>query len=111
MVSRDRIEVLSSCRDLLKFMGLCSKTNYQFYGWKLPNFLVFCAFSIPYIYSIPMHVLAIYDLGLDIKNSSAVLLTLVATIQMQLIYISLAYNNDIIIETFDHIQKIVDRSK
>lgn len=103
-------KILSECRNLLKFMHLCVKTKIRIGSTEMPHVLIFVIQLIPQCFPIILETLNAYDIGLDFRKVSVTFMMLLGTVQMELIYICLAYNNNVLIETVDCIQDIVDQS-
>lgn len=110
MDSHREYKVSSECRGLLKFMHLCIKTKIHHGSKEIANFFVFAIQSVPQSFAIVLESLNAYDIGLDFENCSVAFMILLGTIQIQLHYFCLICRNDVLIETIDRIQDIVDRS-
>lgn len=111
MESRTKIEVLSKCRGLLNTMNLCRKSHFQIGRLKIPNFLINAILSTPSLVLVFAESLLVYDIGLNFFVAAPVVLVILGLVQMLGIYYSLTNNNGCIIETVDHIQDVVNRSK
>lgn len=111
MESRTKIEVLSKCRGLLNTMNLGRKSHFQIGRLKIPNFLVNVILSTPCLVLMFAESLLVYDIGLNFFVAAPVVLVILGVVQMLSIYYSLTNNNECIIETVDHIQDVVNRSK
>lgn len=104
------MEVLTKCCGLLNDVYLCRRTEFQVGAFKIPNIVMNMALSLVFWYSLVTEILLAYDIGLDFKEVSGVILMILGSVQILLIYYSLGYNNGIIVQTVDHIKNIIDRS-
>lgn len=106
-----KIEVLSKCRQLLKFMNLGLKTKIQIGRVTIPNSVTFVVLSIPLCLSIVMESWFAYDIGLNLKEVTSPVLILLGTVQIVLIFFCLANDNSYLIQMIDHVQAVLNRSK
>lgn len=104
------MEVLTKCSGLLNDVYLGRNTEFQVGAFIIPNIVMNLALSLIFWYSLVTEILLAYDIGLDFKEVSGVILMLLGSMQILLIYYSLGYNNGIIVQTFDHIKNIINRS-
>lgn len=111
MDSDAKIEVLSECCALLRFINLSSKTRLRMGRSAIPNSVLYTLLSIPLSFSVMCDVMKVLDMELNFQQNANSFLFIPGTTQMQLIYFCLAFQNDLITETVEQIQKIVDRSK
>lgn len=111
MSGRGQIKILSACRKLLKLMNLGTKSKFQIGQLEIPNIIVFAILLLPLSYLITMEMRTIYNIRFNFKDGADHFFITLGTTQLQLIFLSLITNNSVIIDTVDHIQDVVDRSK
>lgn len=111
MESRTEIEVISKCRGLLNMMNLCRKDPIEIGRWKIPNIFMFFLISTPMLISTSMEFWEVLETDVGFLKEASVILMILGSMQILSIYYSLALNNKIIIETVNHIQSVVNRSK
>lgn len=111
MNGNPQIQVLADCRYLLRFMNLGTNIQVQIRQWKIPNSLLFTLLLIPSSFGFVCEILNMFEINLDFYEDSHNFLLILATFQIQIMYLCLIYKNGIIIELLDHIQRIVERSK
>lgn len=111
MSGRGQIKILSACRNLLKLMNLGSKSKFQIGKLRIPNIIIFAILLMPLSYLIAMETRTIYNIRFNFRDGADHFFITLGTTQLQLIFLSLATNNSVIIDTVDHIQDVVDRSK
>lgn len=111
MVDREKINVLSACRELLKFMNLGTNSKLKIGQFEIPNSIVFTMLLMPLSYLILMEFRTIYNIRFNFHDGADHFFIALGTTQIQLIYLNLATNNSVIIDTIAHIQDVVDRSK
>lgn len=110
MASHQQINVLYECCGLLRLIRLCTKSKLQIGQLKIPNIISYIVLSIPLCFSVACDIMKVLDMEMSFQECANSFLFIPGTTQMQLIYICLAYNNELIIQTVDHIQELVDRS-
>lgn len=107
----EKIEVLSESCALLRLINLSLKTKLRIGGFEIPNTVLYTLLSIPLPFSVVCDVMKVLDMELNFQQNADSFLFIPGTTQMQLIYLCLAFQNDLITKTIEQIQKIVDRSK
>lgn len=110
MASHQQINVLFECCGLLRLIRLCTKSKLQIGQLKIPNVISYILLSIPLCFSIACDIMKVLEMEMSFQECANSFLFIPGTTQMQLIYICLAFNNELIIQTVDHIQELVDRS-
>lgn len=115
-----KVKVLTECRQTLKLMNLCVKSNLRVFGFEIPHFVLFTILSIPLSFSVVLHIWKAIEITSksdgsefesNLKELANILLMIVGTVQMQMIYFGLQLRNQNIISSLDRIQEVVDRSK
>lgn len=92
-------------------MNLGLRFEYRIGRLKVPNSIKFIIFAIPSVLIILLTFLKVIDIKSDAFNENAAAFTVcLSCVQLQLIYISLVNNNELIIETMEFIEEIVDKS-
>lgn len=112
MANHEQINVTSKCRQFLKYMSLGLKIQFRIGRYEFPYWVSCSVASFPMILFTVMEYWTVYDIGLGdfLENGNVFFISLGLT-QILLIYICLANNNDLLIETIGHIQQIVNQSK
>lgn len=90
-------------------MNLGLRLDHQIGRLKLSKTLSFVVLSIPSALLILLTLLKALDMKTDAFHENS-FITFLGCAKLQLIYICLANNNDLIIETMDQIEEIVHRS-
>lgn len=104
-----RLEILVTCRSLLKLLNLCNRNGVYIHDVKIPNIILFCAFLSSIIYEITMIIWFVVETDMELQRKSNVLCIFVANLQVILTYISMIKSNDFTMDTIEHMQKIVDK--
>lgn len=110
MQNINRIEVLGGCRLPLKLTNLYNKNGVHIGSLKIPNFFIFIFISLPAIYTAPLQIWYCFDEGFNLRTTSNTLLSIIALIQTGLVYFWLTVKSELMIETIDHLQNIVNKS-
>lgn len=106
-----RLEVLGGCKLPLKLTNLYNKNGVHIGALKIPKFLIFILISLPTIYIAPLQIWYCFDERFNLKATSNTLLSIVALIHMGFVYLWLTMKSELIVETIDHLQDVVNKSK
>lgn len=110
MQNINKFTVLDGCRLALKYTNLYNKKDLQIFGRRIPNFLIHTFILIPMIYTNFLQMWFCIDEKFNLKSISSTLGNLMSLTHMSLIYVSLAVKSNLIIETLDNLQDLVDKS-
>lgn len=111
-----RVEVLVTCRFLLKFLHLCDKDRVRinFFNVKIievPNFITFGGFAAPIAYELVMLVWACFSDDVIVEKRPSLMCVILSNLQAFLTYTSMVKTNRFTIETIQFIQEVVDKSE
>lgn len=105
------MEVLKKCKLALQLGNLSNKRGFYLFNWKVPNFIVDLFLILPMsICTIQMFIFC-SKIGPNLKGISSSIYLVLGILSICAMYICLAVENDLIIETLDHLQKMVNLSK
>lgn len=105
-----RIKVLSECRSLLKPMHLANELKIQVGRFEIPSALIHTILSIPLGYFILIAAKTLYDVRFNITEEANTFFFALGCLQIQIIYFCLTRNNELIIQTINRIEDVVNRS-
>lgn len=108
---KNKVEVLSGLRLILKLTNLYNKHGVYIGSVKIPNILVFFLVMLPVIWHAFLLLWAVVDEKFDLKLISNSLAVTIGNIQTTLAYVSLAMETDLVISTVDHLQEVVEKSE
>lgn len=112
MSVQEQTNVMSKCRNLLKYMNLGIKTKFRISRWEIPYYVTCTIASMPIIVLILIDYWTAYGIGLsNFQENGNVFFISLGTTQLQFIYICLASNNGLIVQTIEHMQKTINRRK
>lgn len=104
--------VMSKCRNFLKYMNLGVETKLRILHWEIPYYVSCTIASIPIIVLIILDYWTAYDIGLsNFQENGNVFFISLGTTQLQFIYICLTSSNGLIVQTIKHMQKTINRRK
>lgn len=110
------VEVLVTCRFLLKFLHLCNKdrVHIKLFNSKkvieIPNFIIFGGFAAPIAYESTMLILALLS-DTNVEKRPSLMCVILSNLQAFLTYVSMVKTNRFTIETIEYIQAVVDKSE
>lgn len=102
------MKVLKSCRKLLFYTNLSRKHGVRVYGYRIPNFIINSVFLFPLCCCSIQMILFCYLYGTDLNSMSRSLYLSLGIVSIVSMYLCLSIKNDMIIETFDHLQETVE---
>lgn len=111
MQSVKRVEILVTCRSLLKFLNLCSRNGVYIRDVKIPNFIVYFVYLMPMIYENIMTIWFVLETEMEMQRKSNIMVAVVAQLQNILTYISMIKSNKFTMDTIDHMEEIVNKSE
>lgn len=111
MWTKNQIEVLSSLRGFLKITNLYNKNGVYIGSVKIPDFLIFCLFSLHTLNFGILCIWGILEQEFNLKLISFHLGGAIGFPEITIIYIYLVQKTDLIVSTVDHFQEIVEKSK
>lgn len=114
--SSEHVEVLVTCRFLLKFLHLCNKNRIKINLFRarvieIPNFIIFGGFAAPIAYELAMLVWACFSDDVILEKRPSLMCVILSNLQAFLTYTSMVRTNRFTIETIEYIQEVVDKSE
>lgn len=82
MQSAKRIEILVTCRSLLKFLNLCNRNGIYIRDVRIPNFLLYGLFLVPMLYELVMTIWFVLETEMEMQRKSNILIVVVANLQV-----------------------------
>lgn len=111
MQNPNKFRVLDGCRLALKLSNLYNQNGVYIRTFKIPNVVISTLILLPTMYYIAsLEFWFCIDERFNMKSISSTLCNMIAIIQMAFVYFSLAMKSDLIIETMNHLQDVVDKS-
>lgn len=111
-----RVEVLVTCRFLLKFLHLCNKNRihlslFNSRSIEIPNLLIYGGFAAPIVYELTMLMWALLSDDVIVDRRPSLMCVILSNLQAFLTYTSMVKTNRFTIETIEYIQEVVDKSE
>lgn len=103
-------KVLREYHHFLEICQLCKKDPIAFGRYKIPVCVLQFLFIFPLVTFIPYLIWFCFEKDFDLKAIAAATNLILGSIQIIMIYCSLAMNNSTIIATVEDFQRIVDQS-
>lgn len=82
MQSVKRIEILVTCRSLLKFLNLCNKSGIYIRDVKIPNFFLYGVRLVPMLYELVMTIWFVLETEMEMQRKSNIMIVVVANLQV-----------------------------
>lgn len=114
---KNKVEVLSSLRLLLKLTTLNNKNGVHFKynkrgdSVKIPDFILLSLLSLSTLYYNSLLIWVIFEEKFDLKLISNSLAGAIGYVALVISYVSLAMKRNSVISIVDHLQEIVEKSK
>lgn len=105
------MEVLKFSKFALRLANLSNKQQFQLFKWQIPNILIDLVFLLPMSICLLQMISFCCSTGNNIKSISSATYLGLGIASVCAMYICLANNNHLIIETLDHLQQVISRSK
>lgn len=105
------MEVLKRCKLALRLGNLSNKRGFYLFNWKVSNFIVDFFLLLPMSICVIQMLIFCSEIGPNLKEISSSIYLGLGILSIGAMYISLAAKNDLIIETLDHLQEMVNLSK
>lgn len=100
--------ILKMCRFILSLAQLGNNNQFKIHRWQLPKSLNQFVYLMPLLSFPPYLIWYCIDEDFKLNKTAGAMGLTFGSTQMILIYLSLAANNELIVETFDAIQLIVN---
>lgn len=105
------MEVLKTTKFALRLGNLSNKNGFHLHKWRIPNIIVNLLFMLPmFICCIQMAIFC-YHFSDNLKIISSAIYLGLGIMSVCGMYACLALNNDLIIDTLEHLQSMVSQSK
>lgn len=101
------LQVLSKCRFILKWTNLYNPSGVRVGSTKIPDLLVMSLISFQSIQTGILYFLFCYDNNFSMESISGSFPYFIGSIQMSLVYISLALRNRLIVNAIDRLQEAI----
>lgn len=111
MERTERVDILTTCQSVLRFLNLCNSNGVFIRDVQIPNVILFGLFLFPMIYEFVMIIWFALETDMEMQSRSNVLCAGVAYLQMILTYITMIRSNKFTLYTIEHMQQIIDKSE
>lgn len=105
------MEVLNFSKFALRLANLSNKQQFKWFKWQIPNSLIDFVFLLPMSICLLQMVSFCCRTGNSIKSISSAIYLVLGIASVCAMYVCLAINNNLIIDTLDHLQLVINRSK
>lgn len=104
------MEVLKYSRFALKLANLSNNHGFYLLKWRIPNIIIDLIFLLPMSICLIQMVIFCCNSGNSIKSISSATYLGLGIFSVCSMYTCLAINNELIIDTLNHLQKMVNHS-
>lgn len=106
-----KIQVFGGIRPILRSVNLYDSRGLRIGSFKIPDFIIYLSILTPLIFIASLEILFCIDEQWNLATMSTVFAMAAGTVQMILVYVSLASKNHLIVDTIDLLQQVAEKSK